>query len=123
MFNFDDLNTPRDNNKAPNGMQNELEFAIIMQTVLSVLRNTDFSNFAGRERLSMQIINIACDENGELNEDRTVSVILSLLQHTLALINSFKHLEDDALNIEKYFDYFQANMVTPLLEDPDIPSY
>lgn len=123
MFNFDDLNTPRDNDKAPNGMQNELEFAIIMQSVLSVLRNTDFSNFVGREKLSMQIINIACNENGELDQDRSVSVMLSLLQHTLALINSFKSLEDDDLDIEKYFDYFQANIVKPLLDDPDIPSY
>ena len=124
MFNFDDLNIPRSNNdKAPVGMQNELEFAIIMQNVLSVLRDTDFSNFAGRERLSMQIINIACDENGELDEDRTVSVILSLIQHTLALINSFKNMKDSGIDIENYFEYFQTNIVTPLLNDPDIPYY
>ena len=124
MFNFDDLNIPRKtNDKSPVGMQNELEFAIIMQNVLSVLKNTDFSNFAGRERLSMQIINIACDENGELDEDRTVSVILSLIQHTLALINSFKNMKDTGIDIEIYFEYFQTNIVTPLLNDPDIPYY
>lgn len=124
MFNFDDLNIPRNNNdKAPAGMQNELEFAIIMQNVLSALRNTDFSNFAGRERLSMQIINIACDGNGELDEDRTVSVILSLIQHTLALINSFKNMDSPGIDIENYFEYFQTNIITPLLNNPDIPSY
>lgn len=124
MFNFDDLNIPRKtNDKSPVGMQNELEFAIIMQNVLSVLKNTDFSNFAGRERLSMQIINIACDENGKLDEDRTVSVILSLIQHTLALINSFKNMEDQGIDIENYFEYFQNNIVTPLLDNPDIPYY
>jgi len=87
------------------------------------LKNTDFSNFAGRERLSMQIINIACDENGKLDEDRTVSVILSLIQHTLALINSFKNMEDQGIDIENYFEYFQNNIVTPLLDNPDIPYY
>lgn len=124
MFNFDDLNIPRDtNNKAPTGMQNELEFAIIMQNVTSALRNTDYSNFAGRERLSMQIINIACNASGELDEDRSVSVILSLIQHTLALINSFKNMDNESIDIDNYFEYFQTNIVTPLLKDPDIPYY
>jgi len=124
LFNFDDLNTPRDiKNSIPQGMQNELEFAIIMQNVLSVLKNTDFNNFAGRERLSMQIINIACDENGNLNEDRSISVILSLIQHTLALINSFKNFDDKDVDINSYFEYFQKELVNPLLENPDIPRY
>lgn len=124
MFNFDDLNTPRDiNNSIPQGMQNELEFAIIMQNVLSVLRNTDFNNFAGRERLSMQIINIACDENGNINEDRSISVILSLIQHTLALINSFQNFDDKDVDIDSYFEYFQTELINPLMENPDIPRY
>jgi len=124
LFNFDDLNTPRDiNNSIPQGMQNELEFAIIMQNVLSVLRNTDFNNFAGRERLSMQIINIACDENGNINEDRSISVILSLIQHTLALINSFQNFDDKNVDIDSYFEYFQTELINPLMENPDIPRY
>ena len=124
LFNFDDLNTPRDiNNSIPQGMQNELEFAIIMQNVLSVLRNTDFNNFAGRERLSMQIINIACDENGNINEDRSISVILSLIQHTLALINSFQNFDDKDVDIDSYFEYFQTELINPLMENPDIPRY
>lgn len=124
MFNFDDLNIPRDtNNKIPDGIQNELEFAIIMQNVLSTLKNTDFSNFPGRERLSMQIINIACDSNGELDEDRSISVILSLIQHTLALINSIKNMNDESVNIDSYFEYFQTNIVDPLMNDPNIPYY
>lgn len=124
LFTFDDLNTPRNtHNRSPQGMKNELEFAIIMQNVLSVLKNTDFNNFAGRERLSMQIINIACDENGRLDEDRSISVILSLIQHTLALINSFKNFEDETIDINSYFEYFQTELVNPLLENPDIPQY
>ena len=124
MFNFDDLNIPRDtNNKIPDGIQNELEFAIIMQNVLSTLKNTDFSNFPGRERLSMQIINIACDSNGELDEDRSISVILSLIQHTLALINSIKNMNDESVNIDSYFEYFQTNIVDTQMNDPNIPYY
>jgi hypothetical protein len=35
MFNFDDINNPRDlGNKIPEGMTDETEFAIIMQSIL-----------------------------------------------------------------------------------------
>ncbi len=82
MFNFDDINNPRNlDNKVPEGMTDETEFAIIMQSILNILKNAEYEESAGRERLSMQVLNIACDENGELEDDRVVSVILSLLQY------------------------------------------
>jgi hypothetical protein len=122
MFNFDDINNPRNlDNKVPEGMTDETEFAIIMQSILNILRNAGYEESVGRERLSMQVLNIACDEDGELEDDRVVSVILSLLQHVVNLLDSFKHLED--IDIEKYFEYFQDSIVTPLFENPNIPYY
>jgi hypothetical protein len=122
MFNFDDINNPRNlDNKVPEGMTDETEFAIIMQSILNILRNAEYEESVGRERLSMQVLNIACDEDGELEDDRVVSVILSLLQHVVNLLDSFKHLED--IDIEKYFEYFQDSIVTPLFENPNIPYY
>ncbi len=122
MFNFDDINNPRNlDNKVPEGMTDETEFAIIMQSILNILKNAEYEESAGRERLSMQVLNIACDENGELEDDRVVSVILSLLQHVVYLINSFKELED--IEIDRYFEYFQNSVITPLFQNPNIPYY
>jgi hypothetical protein len=122
MFNFDDINNPRDlGNKIPEGMTDETEFAIIMQSILNILKSAEYEESVGRERLSMQVLNIACDENGELNDDRVVSVILSLLQHVVYLINSFNQLED--IEIDRYFKYFQDSVITPLFENPNIPYY
>jgi hypothetical protein len=122
MFNFDDINNPRNlDNKVPEGMTDETEFAIIMQSILNILRNAEYEESVGRERLSMQVLNIACDEYGELEDDRVVSVILSLLQHIVYLINSFKELED--IEIDRYFEYFQNSVITPLFKNPNIPYY
>jgi hypothetical protein len=122
MFNFDDINNPRDlGNKIPEGMTDETEFAIIMQSILNILKSANYEESIGRERLSMQVLNIACDADGELDDDRVVSVILSLLQHVVNLVTSFQHLED--IDVDKYFEYFQNSIVAPLFENPNIPYY
>jgi hypothetical protein len=69
----------------------------------------------------MQVLNIACDQDGNLDDDRVVSVILSLIQHITSLLKSFEEIEDIDLN--NYFEYFQKTIIDPLIADPNIPYY
>jgi hypothetical protein len=69
----------------------------------------------------MKIINVACDYDGKLNEDRTVSTILALLQHIFSLSKAISEIEE--LSIESYYNNFQINIVDPLIENPNTPYY
>ena len=85
MFNLDDLDDAG-SNRIPTGFSDETDFVVIMQSVLNKLCTTNYEDKVSRAQLSMSIINIACDVEGELNDDRSVSVILSLLHHLSTII-------------------------------------
>lgn len=122
MFDFNDINNERNTiGKIPDGMTDESELALISQSILNLIINAELGESSGRERFSMQVLNIACDQDGNLDDDRVVSVILSLIQHITSLLKSFKQIEDIDLN--NYFEYFQKTIIDPLIADPNIPYY
>jgi hypothetical protein len=116
MFNlndFDDAGTDR----IPTGYSDETDFVVIMQSVLNKLCSTDYEDKVSRAQLSMSILNIACDVEGELDDDRSVSVILSLLHHLSTII------ELAEIDMHEYHKAYQEGTMNQLHENPNIPYY
>jgi len=119
---MDDINEVlnKDSSRVPSGIADDSEFLLILQSVTNTLADSAFDTTADREALSMRIINIACDLDGNISEDRCVSVILSLISHCVSLLTSFEPIDID---IKNYFNYFQNEIIAPMLDTPGSPYY
>ena len=122
MFNMDDINEVlnKDSSRVPSGIADDSEFLLILQSVTNTLASSTYDTTAEREALSMKLINIACDLDGNISEDRCVSVILSLISHCISLLTSFEPIDID---IKNYFTYFQNEIIGPMLDTPGSPYY
>jgi hypothetical protein len=120
MFDFEDIENISKQRELL-GISDESEFGYIVQSVLNILRSYKNYDQIESEIVSMKIINVACDYDGKLNEDRTVSTILALLQHIFSLSKAISEIEE--LSIESYYNNFQINIVNPLIENPNTPYY
>ena len=116
MFNLDDLDDAG-SDKIPSGYSDETDFVVIMQSVLNKLCSTDFQEKTSRAQLSMSIINIACNFEGELDDDRCVSVILSLLHHLSTIIDLAE------IDMQEYYKAYQEGTMNLLHENPHMPYY
>jgi hypothetical protein len=116
MFNLDDLDDAG-KDRIPTGYSDETDFVIIMQSVLNKLCTTNYEDKVSRAQLSMSILNIACDVEGELDDDRSVSVILSLLHHLSTII------ELAEIDMNEYHKAYQEGTMNQLHENPNMPYY
>jgi hypothetical protein len=116
MFNLDDLDDAG-KDRIPTGYSDETDFVVIMQSVLNKLCTTNFEDKVSRAQLSMSILNIACDVDGELDDDRCVSVILSLLHHLSTIV------ELAEIDMSEYHKAYQEGTMNQLYENPHMPYY
>jgi hypothetical protein len=116
MFNLNDFDDAG-KDRIPTGYSDETDFVVIMQSVLNKLCTTNYEDKVSRAQLSMSILNIACDVEGELDDDRSVSVILSLLHHLSTII------ELAEIDMSEYHKAYQEGTMNQLYENPNIPYY
>jgi len=116
VFNLNDMNDDS-SSKIPTGFSDESDFVIIMQSVLNAMCNTDYEDKNSRSKLSMSVINIACDSDGNVNPDRSVSVILALLHHITTII------ELSEIDMSLYHQAYSEGTMFRLYENPNLPYY
>lgn len=121
MYNKKDIENASVENKIPDGMSDETDFVNTLQQVASLLKSTDFTTPTGRTVLGLNLINLACNENEEIDVNKAVNVIISMSSHVAQLINSLSSME--GIDIKKYFESYQITFLDPLVEKPVIPYY
>lgn len=121
MYNKKDMENASQENKIPDGMSDETDFVNTLQQVADLLKSTDFTTSAGRTVLGLSLINLSCDENGEVDVNKAVNVIISMSSHISQLISALTNIE--GVDIKKYFVSYQTTLLDPLVEKPVIPYY
>jgi hypothetical protein len=121
MYNKKDIENASVENKMPDGMSDETDFVKTLQEVADLLRSTDYSTQNGRTVLGLKLINLACNENGEVDINKAINVIISMSSHISQLITAIEKIE--GLDIKKYFNNYQTTFLDPLVEKPVLPYY
>lgn len=121
MYNKKDIENASVENKMPDGMSDETDFVNTLQQVADLLKSTDFTTATGRTVLGLNLINLSCDKDGEIDINKAVNVIISMSSHIAQLISSLSSME--GIDISKYFQSYQVTFLDPLVEKPVIPYY
>lgn len=121
MYNKKDIENAKIQNKVPDGMSNESDFVNTLQEVANLLRKTEYSTSSGKTVLGLELINLACDEDGNVEINKAINVIIAMSSHISQFINTFNSIE--SLDINRYFDEYQSTILDPLIEKPVIPYY
>lgn len=121
MYSKKDIENANSENRIPDGMSDETDFVNTLQEVANLLKTTDFKTASGRTVLGLSLINLACDEKGEVEVNKAVNVIIAMSSHISHLINALNSIEE--VDISKYFDSYQQTLLNPLVDKPIIPYY
>ena len=121
MYSKKDIENANVENKIPDGMTDETDFVNTLQEVASLIKSTDFSTDYGRTVLGLSLINLCCNEKGDIDTNKSVNVIISMSSHISQLVNALSSIE--GIDIKKYFESYQLNVLNSLVEKPVIPYY
>jgi len=120
MYNKKDMENANVENRIPDGMSDETDFVNTLQQVTNLFKSTNYDTSQGRTVYGLELINLCCGEDGEVDVNKAVNVIIAMSSHISHLISSLKAI---GLPLEKYYESYEQTLLNPLVEKPVIPYY
>lgn len=103
-------------NSMADGLTDASESHQVLETIVGILSETDFTSEYSRMELMMKVVNLCYDEDDEeeMSEDKVIAVILALCFN---YANVMSNLVADGFNVDEYYEFLVKEVLPVMREE------